>query len=249
MIDIFIAEDEPKTLNSLINIVSNYCSETNIVGTADTVNSAVNFLEGNHVDLVLLDINYPDGNGFDILEKLPDHNFKVIFITAFEQYAIKAIKFSAVDYILKPIDPKELIDSVKKIQEDIKLKQTSDINIKALLSNIKNESGKKHIVLRTQERIHVVKIKDIIRCESDSSYTIFHMANDKRFLISKSLSEYDELLTDYGFIRTHKSHLVNADYIRSFEKKGGGYLILKDNVQVPVSVRRRDYVIREIEKI
>jgi two-component system LytT family response regulator len=250
MLKIFIAEDEGNTLNGIIQIVKNYIPETVVSGHAKTVSDAVLFLSQNSIDLALLDINFPDGKGFDILKNLNTINFKIIFITAFEKYALQAIKFSASDYLLKPINPKELIEAVHKIQKERIIDSDTMVQLKTLLSNMNDkESGIKKIVLKTQERIHVINTSEIIRCESDGSYTTFFLVSEKKIIVSKSLSEYEELLIDYNFLRVHKSHLVNIEYIESFEKSSGGYLVMKDKTQVPVSIRKKELTIRALDNL
>jgi len=247
MLKVFISEDEPKTLNSIISIIENYCSGINISGYAQSVKEAVAYLNNHEVDLLLLDVNFPDGTAFDILSNLNAFDKKVIFITAHEKYAIQAIKLSASDYLLKPLDPKELISSIEKVKSELKKEPHLKENLATLLANLQTtEKKKKKIVLKTHERIHVIEIANIIRCESDSSYTTFILNNSKKILVSKNLKEYDELLNEQGFIRTHKSHLVNSDHIKSFEKNTG-YLIMKDDSKIPVSVRRKEFVLNAIE--
>lgn len=250
MLRVFVAEDEKGTLNSIINIIENYCPDTILSDYAQTVEDAVLFLSGNKVDLVLLDINFPDGTGFDILKQLKSYDFHIIFITAHEKYALQAIKFSAADYLLKPLNPKELIASIQKLQEKNKEESQNSLMIEALLTNldIPKKSFEK-IVLKTAERIQVIEIKDIIRCESDGSYTSFFLTENRKIFVSKALKEYDEMLSDAEFIRTHKSHLVNINFIESYEKSGGGYIVLKDKSNIPVSVRKKDFVLETINKL
>ncbi len=250
MLKLFIAEDESNTLDGIIQIVKNYIPETVVSGHAKTVSDAVHFLSQNSIDLALLDINFPDGTGFDILKNLNTINFKIIFITAFEKFALQAIKFSASDYLLKPINPKELIEAVNKIQKESQIDSDTMVHLKTLLSNMNDkESGIKKIVLKTQERIHVINTSEIVRCESDGSYTTFFLVSDKKIIVSKSLSEYEELLIDYHFLRVHKSHLVNIAFIESYEKSSGGYLLMRNNTQIPVSVRKKDFVIHALENL
>jgi two-component system LytT family response regulator len=250
MLKIFVAEDEPKIRESILHIVENYIPDTIVSAYAQSVNDALLYLQKNEVDLLLLDINFPDGTAFDILNNLNSINFKIIFITAFEKYALQAIKCSASDYLLKPINPKELIEAVQKVKEKTIPLNTYKDQINVLLSNLNNiNNPTKKIVLKTGERILVINSCDIIRCESDGSYTLFFIHPDKKILISKSLSEYEELLQDHNFIRVHKSHLVNIDQIESFEKSYGGFLIMKNKSQVPVSVRRKDFLIKALDKL
>ena len=246
----FIAEDETKTLNSIKKIIDNYCSDIVISGTAQTVSDAVAFLSKNDIDLLLLDINFPDGTGFDILQQLTSYNFKIVFITAYEKYAIRAIKISAVDYLLKPLNPKELIDAVFKVRKEIENNNKDLLKIETLLSNIKKPTETfNKIAVKTSERITVVDLNDLIRCESDTSYTLIFLSDRKKIVSSKNLKEYDEILSGSGFLRTHKSHLVNINFIKSFEKAGGGYLVLKDNSKIPVSVRKKEFVLKTLDNL
>ena len=250
MLKIFIAEDETNTLNFISNIIKNYTPNTELIGSSKTVKKAVSFLNSNEINLALFDINFPDGTSFDILKQLKSYNFSIIFITAHEKHAIRAIKFSAADFLLKPLNPKELIAAIQKIQDKKKEKSQNKLMIESLISGFESPAKSyKKIILKTAERIQVVEIKDIMRCESDGSYTIFFITENRKIIVSKSLKEYDEILCDFEFIRTHKSHLVNLNYITSYEKSDGGYIKMKDNKKIPVSVRKRDFVLNALENI
>jgi two-component system LytT family response regulator len=173
MLKIIIIEDEKPILDTIIEIVEKHCSEIEILGTAQTITSASEIIQNSKPDLVLLDINLPDGTSFELLEKLGNVDFKIIFITAFEEYAVKAIKLSAIDYLVKPIDPIELIQALDKAKEMVH-KESNEIKLNALLTNINEISEKpKKIVLKTAENIYLIDVKDIIRCESDGAYTKF----------------------------------------------------------------------------
>jgi two-component system LytT family response regulator len=249
MLKVFICEDEKNTLESIINIIDNYCPETEVAGFAQSVKEAVNKIPASNADLLLMDINFPDGTGFDILNDIDIQLYDIIFITAHEKYALRAIKLSASDFILKPLNPKELIASVEKIKNKISVDRMKNLSIETLLANSQiNEAKKRKIVLKTQEHIHVVKIEDIIHCESESSYTTFYFKDHDRIVVSKNLKEYDELLVEFGFIRTHKSHLVNSEHINLFDRNSG-YLLLSENYKVPVSVRRKDYVLNSLNDL
>jgi len=247
MLNIVIIEDEEKTLHFISNIINEYCSGTQIIGTASDARSAVELLQNIKPDLVLSDINLPDGTSFDILNRLEEIDFKIIFITAFEEYAIKAIKFSALDYLVKPIDPQELISVIKKAGEHIE-RENNNLKLKTLLLNVRDFSEKlKKIVLKTSDSIYIIDVQDIIRCESDSSYTLFFIKDGRKIMVSKVLKDYDELLSDSGFLRVHKSHLVNLNHINKFNKADGGFLEMKDNSNVPVSQRKRDMILAFFE--
>ena len=250
MLKIFIAEDEQETLNLIKNIIENYTPETQLVGVAKTVKDAISFLNSNNIDLALFDINFPDGTSFDILKKLKSHNFSIIFITAHEEYAIQAIKFSAADFLLKPLNPKELIAAIQKLQDKTNEELQNKLMIETLLANYQTpQSSFKKIILKTVERLQIVEINNIIRCESDSSYTIFYLTENRKITVSKPLKSFDEMLSKHGFIRTHKSHLVNINFIVSYEKLEGGCIIMKNKTSVPVSFRKKDFVLEQLNKL
>lgn len=249
MLKIILIEDEVKTLQNIRFVIEKYCDDVEVIGTSNSVKSALELFENTSPDLVLSDINLPDGTSFDILEQLSEIDFKIIFITAFEEYAIKAIKFSALDYLVKPIDPKELIATIEKAKIHLE-NENENLKLKALLANVRDFSDSlKKIVLKTSNSIYVIDVQDIIRCESDSSYTKFFLKDSRKIMVSKVLKEYAELLKDSGFIRVHKSHLINLNYIDRFNKTDGGYLIMKDTSSVPVSQRKRDTILDFFENL
>jgi len=243
MISIAIIDDEQKARETIINILGLSNFEIEIVGEADSVDSAFKLIQEKAPDVVLLDINLPDGNGFDLLKKFDKINFKIIFITAHQEYAIQAFKFSAIDYILKPIRAAELFAAVEKAQDSFNKEETV-LKISTLLSNLEKL---KKIVLKTAESIHIVNVQQIIRCQADVNYTTFFLEGDETLLVSKPLKEYDELLSNAGFFRTHQSHLVNLEHILRYDKKDGGYLYMDNKSIVPVSTRKKEELFRLFE--
>jgi len=249
MLKIALIEDEERTLNSITKIITEYCEGAEIMGTATSVEEATALLKSTSVDLVLTDINLPDGNSFTIFEQLDEIDFKIIFITAFEEFAIKAIKFSAFDYLVKPIDPLELSETICRAQKQLE-KEHAALKLEALLANVKDFSENlKKIVLKTSDSIYVVDVQDIVHCESNSSYTSLFLKDGRKIMVSKVLKEYDEMLSGYGFIRVHKSHLINLNYIARFVKTDGGYLEMKDGSNVPVSQRKREQILDILENM
>ena len=236
MLSIIIIDDEPKARETIISILKYSSIDLKIAGEADSIASGLDLIHQKQPDLVLLDINLPDGNGYDLLNRLEKINFGIIFITAYEEYAIKAIKFSALDYILKPFKAAELIQAVEKAAEKI-LGEKYNLQYKALLSNLDKI---RKIVLRTAESLHVVNVKDIIRLEADGNYTRFFLAKGEKLLVSKTMKDFDEMLEDAGFFRTHQSHLVNLNHVLRYEKADGGYLVMDDQSTVPISSRKKD---------
>jgi two-component system LytT family response regulator len=241
MLTAIIVDDVSQARQTLKEDLAAYCPEVEVIGEADGVVSAAKLLRKKTPDVLFLDIQMQDGSGFDLLELLGEINFNVIFTTASDAYAIKAFRFSAVDYLLKPIDPDELIEAVKKAQAAPAPNQD---HVDILLSNVKGKKQPSRLALNTMEKVHVVKLEEIIRCESSANYTIFYLSNKRQLLVTKTLKEFENMLSGVDFIRVHQSHLVNAAYIKEFVKADGGYIVMRDGSNVPVSTRKRSSVIQ-----
>jgi len=243
MIKSIIIEDEKKSRDVLKSLIDRYCKNVEVITEAEGVKDGVEKINLHKPDVIFLDIQMPDGSGFRLLEKLDNIDFDIIFTTAFDQYAIRAIKYSALDYLLKPISPDDLIVAVEKVKQR-KLGTQINQNIKVLLENIdKPELEPQKIVLSTSDKIHVVDIDNIIRCESDNYYTRFYFREGNPVLISKTLKENEELLSEHNFIRPHKSHLINTKYIKAFLRVDNGYIQMTDDSKIPVSRRKREAII------
>lgn len=238
-----LIDDDANLRAGMRQMLSRYAPDISIIGEADSVNSGVEIMRL-RPQVLFLDIQLTDGTGFDLLEKLAETYGKitsqVVFITAHEQYAIKAFRFSALDFLLKPVDPEELQKVIAKINQV--LSQTDNYaHIDLLLENIRKKVDNfKRIALSTSDGIHLFEISDIIRCESEDNYTKFYIKNSKPILISKTLKEYEELLTEHGFERIHQSHLINLTYLKSYIKKDGGYVVMADNSHLPISQRKKE---------
>lgn len=232
-----VVDDEINNRQNLISLLSKYCPKITVLGEASTVQEAKHLVKTTSPEVVFLDIEMPGGNGFKLLEGEVD--YKVIFVTAYDAYALKAIKFSALDYLLKPIDKDELIEAVAKLEVEDAKKEKSKIKN---LSSFLNE-GEPRIALNLQDEVRMVNIKEIIRIEADSNYSTIHL-NDEAILISKNLGYYYDLLKDYGFIRTHQSHLINRSFIHKYIKKDGGYLVLKNGDSIPVSRSQKENILK-----
>ena len=219
--------------------------QDNIIGKAKSVVEAAKLLQKKQPDILFLDIMLGDGTGFDVLEIFPNLKSKIIFITASDAFAIKAFKFAAIDYILKPYSDEDLAFSIEKAQRQIQPdKQQLNILQEAVAAPNKTPSK---ISLHTSEKIIVVNIADIIRCKSDNNYTTFYFNDNSKILVSKTLKHYADMLKEVSFLRVHQTHLVNIKYIKEFIKSDGGYLILKDKSNIPVSVRKRNEVIATLK--
>lgn len=244
MITAVLIDDDANLRNGMKSLLARYAPEIKIIGEADSVVTGVETMKLLEPQVVFMDIQLGDGTGFDILEAIAHQKGKstshIVFITAHEQYAIKAFRFSALDFLLKPVDPEELEKVIVKIHETLS-KKDNYAHIDLLLENIRKKVDNfKRIALSTSDGIHLFEISDIIRCESEDNYTKFHIKNNKPILISKTLKEYEELLTEHGFERIHQSHLINLSYLKSYIKKDGGYVVMADNSNLPISQRKKE---------
>lgn len=232
---IIIVDDEKRIRTSLIHVLKLHYPEAEVVAEAENITEAKKEIDQHRPDVVLLDIKMPEGTGFDLLKTLMPVKFKVIFITAFDNYAIEAFKYSAIDYLLKPVIPDDLVNALDKAKEKLNEEKENE-KLKVLLGNLKEEQKK--IVLNTHERTYVLEINQIIRCEADRNYTRFYTNDQKFILVSGGLKDYERTLDSTQFFRPHHSHLVNISFIKSLEKRDGGILIMKDGSEVPVSTRK-----------
>jgi two-component system LytT family response regulator len=240
MITAVLIDDDKHLRTGLKALLERYTNEIQIIGEAESVKTGVELLKSLNQQVIFLDIHLNDGTGFDILEKLGKTTAHIVFITAHEQYAVKAFKFSALDFILKPVDPEELQSTIVKIKEVVG-KSSSFDHIDLLLENIRKKVDNfKRIALSTSDGIHLFEVSDIIRCEAKVNYTEFFIKNHKPLLISRTLKEYEELLTEHGFERIHQSHLINLSYLKSYIKSDGGYVIMADNTNIPIAQSKKE---------
>lgn len=248
MIQTLIIEDEINAQKTLIQMLSLYYPSVNVLATTGKVSEALALIELHRPQLIFLDIQLEDGNGFELLKKIEEINFEIIFITAFNQYAIKAFKFSALDYLLKPIDPDLLIEALEKVEKVIQQKNIQQ-QIQTFLNNQQQPSEKQKIVLKNSENIFIIEVQEINRLESEGPYTTFFLEDGRSILISKNLKFYEDLLSTHHFFRVHQSHMINLKKLSRLERKEGGYLIMKDESIVPVSVRKKEALINAIEQL
>jgi two-component system LytT family response regulator len=235
-----IIDDEPDAVDFINSIVCEYCSGLTVKGTAHNIREGVQLIKDIKPDLVFLDVEMPNGTGFDLLTFFPEKNFDVIFITAFNHYAIKAIKFSAVDYILKPINISEFIESVNKVVHKRATNRFSiNENFETLLENIKTANPTR-LVIPTSDGREYLNPKEIIRIEADRSYSWFFISDKRKILVSKHMKEFQDLLNDRNFFRPHNSHLINLDFVKKFVRNDGGYIVMSDGSQIPISRTRKD---------
>ncbi len=239
MIKAIIVDDELGARESLSKMLEKKCKQVEVVAKVDSMATAFEAITDKEPDLVFLDIEMPNGNAFDLLEKFKEINFNIIFTTAYDHYAIKAIKFSAVDYILKPIDPEELVQAVKRFEEHIGQKKSLDKQFKTLLSNIRPENKLKKVGIPDGDGLIFIQLSDIIRCDSDGNYTFFILTNGKKIIASRTLGEYEHMFAEDNFFRIHRSHLINLEHVKKYIKGEGGYVVMADDSQVEVSRRNK----------
>lgn len=239
MIKAIIVDDELGARESLSKMIEKNCKQIEVVAKVDSMLSAFEAITNKEPDLVFLDIEMPNGNAFDLLEKFKNINFNIIFTTAYDHYAIKAIKFSAIDYILKPIDPEELVNAVKRFEAQRGQKESLDKQFKTLLSNVKPDNKLKKVGIPDGDGLIFINLSDIIRCDSDGNYTFFILTSGKKIIASRTLGEYEQMFADDNFFRIHRSHLINLEHVKKYIKGEGGYVVMSDNSQVEVSRRNK----------
>lgn len=247
MIKTYIVDDEIDSINSISLILKEYCENVEIIGTAASMKDALNEIPACSPDLLILDIEMPFGSGFDLLEHLTTRNFETIFVTAYNNYAIKAIKYSAIDYVLKPVDIDELKIAVKRVEQKLnnKIKKNPDYSV--LLENAKNKIPDK-IAINSFDSIIYINYNDIIRMEGNGSYTNIFTGNGKKVLVSRTLKDFQELLADRNIFRPHNSHIINIEHVISFRFKDGGYIEMSDGTSVPVSRRKKEEFLEIMSK-
>jgi len=241
-----IIEDQLDVREELVGLVTAHCPGISIAGEAGTVVGAARLVRETRPELLFLDIELPDGTGFDLLD-IVDVPVKVIFITGSDAYAIRAFRYAAIDYLLKPVDPEELVAAVQRAGEASVL----DTNQLALYKTFvqKPDAAPEKIALHTSDKIHFIQIADIIRCMADGNYTKFYLRDGTSLLVARTLKDYDKLLSAADFIRVHQSHLVNMDAVTEYVKTDGGYLVMSDKAKIPVSTRKKAEVLERFGDI
>ena len=241
MINAVIIDDEPINITNLQHLIQLHCVDVRVVATAPDADSGREVILQYGPDLVFLDIQMPRKSGFDLLKELSFFDFEIIFVTAHDQYGIQAIKFAAIDYLLKPVSILDLKEAIAKVEAKQKLmRQNQKLeNLISMLAQSQNKASHR-IALPTGKEIRFADPGEIVRCQSSNNYTTFFLTGGEKILVSKPIFEFEELLKAYGFIRCHQSHLVNIKYVKSWVKEDGGYLMLTDKSEIPVSKQRRE---------
>lgn len=237
-----LVDDEPANLENLRILLEKHCPGVKIIAKSENVAEALVLINLHRPDLLFLDIQLGKESGFDLLSRLSEQSFEVIFVTAFDQYGVQAIKFAALDYILKPVNSNELKDAVSKAENRIKNKLQNE-QLKFLLQQIKQtELSLPKIALPLQHEIRYVALSDIIRCEAANTYTFFFLKSGDKVLVSRPLKEYSDLLKPHGFLRAHQSHLIHPSFVKSWLKEDGGMLLMNDESKIPVSKPNRESI-------
>ena len=234
-----IIVDDRNSIREFIKGLLEKESDIIIAAEAENVKTAIEKINSLKPDLILLDVQMPDGTGFDVLEGVDYDDFRVVFITSYEEFAIKAFKYSALDYVIKPIEPDAFYDAISKARKYFSATD-QQLKIKSLIQNLTSNKKSKKLVLNTQETVHIIDSEDIVRCESDGSYTTVFLKGNRKILISKKIKDFEEMLENLSFFRVHRSHLVNLHYVDRFEKKDGGFVVMKDDARVSLSQSKKD---------
>ena len=257
---IFIVEDNPSIRRFLLQVIPTCGDDLDVIGASSSVEEALLFLRMKQPDLLLLDVELPDGNGFDVLrrwDEVSETPFagNVIFATAHDHYALRAIKYSALDYLLKPIDVDELSTALAKAAaQQQRARPFLENKIEVLHQNLEApaedaEADRQRIVLADAERIYLVTVREIVRCEADGSYTQFHLENGKHLTLSKSIKTVEQMLPDALFYRIHRSHLINLTFFDYLDRRDGGTVRLHDGTTLPVAVRRREALLERLQQL
>lgn len=238
-----VVEDEEISRETLKNYITKYCDGVDVVGEGANIKEGLKAIKDHQPDIVFLDVEMPFGNAFDLLEQIENPNFETIFVTAYSHYAIKALNYSASYYILKPVDIDELVKAVEKIKT-ARSKGDISLHTKVLVDNIKTVSNQqKKVVLPVMDGFEVVAVKDIVRCQGNDNFTDFFLTDGSKKMICRTLKFYEDILEEFGFMRVHRSHLVNLEYVTSYKKGKGGTLMMSDGSSVDVSPNKKQDLI------
>jgi len=246
MIRTIIIDDEDNARNNLQAILADNCPNVEVAEMQGTVADGIKAIKKHKPDLVFLDVKMQGETGFDLLKGLDEHDFELIFTTAHDEYALKAFKFSAIDYLLKPIDIDELKNAVDKVEDKLS-SRNSKARYDLMVNNLKSTNGSfEKIALPTTDGLIFVQRKNIVRCESADNYTTFYLINGEKILVSKTIKYYEELLLEYNFFRVHQSHLINLNHLKQYHKGEGGYAVMTDDSAVIISRRKKESFLKQL---
>lgn len=245
MLKTVVIDDEKDAIDFLCGAIDQYCPDARVVGYSTNVADGLKEIELKNPDIVFLDIAMPSGSGFELLNQIPDRNFEVIFVTAYNEHAIKAFRYSAIDYLLKPVDISELVAAVNKVARPVSRTNLNVVNV--LLDNLRSGSPRK-LSLPTTAGYEYVLLDDIIRIEADRSYCCFYLTQHRKYLVSRCLNDYHQLLENNNFFRIHNSHLINMRHVKSYMRRDGGYVEMTDSSQIPVSRNKKDFFLNAMRQ-
>jgi two-component system LytT family response regulator len=246
MITATIVDDEPFSCGALATLLERYCPEVKVLDICYSAANALQSIQEKRPDILFLDIEMPFMNGFELLEKLPEIDFKLIFTTSYDQYAIKAIRFSALDYLLKPIDREELQRSVQRVLSQLVYPLPQQIEI--LFQKLNHPTLRiLKVAIPTMEGLQMISIDSIVSCRADSNYTKILLKNKQKIVASRTLKEIEEILEDYSFARVHHSWLVNLNEVEKYMKGEGGYLLMSDGTEVNVSKSHKEMLLKKLQ--
>lgn len=245
MLRIIIIEDEKNAVITLQSYINKYTSEVSVVGIANNKKEGIELINKETFDVLLLDINLGDGTGFEVLESIQDKNFGVIFTTAYDEYAIKAFKYSAIDYLLKPINPQEFVDAIERYKKNFINISRQQLDIATSYTDVAKNNK---IVVNSTNEIHFIELDEILHLQSDKNYTDIYLKDQQRITSTKTLKFYEQLLPSDKFLRIHQKHLVNLQCIKKYLKEDGGYVLLTDNSKLEVSRRKKEDLMNSLLK-
>ena len=244
-----LVDDEPDGIRTLKKMLESHCPTVQVAATCSNATIAKQELESIRPDVVFLDIQMPGKSGLDLLTEMPEKDFEVIFVTAHNEYMLQALQYSAADYLLKPVDEDRLVEAVQRVETRMQAEKKEWTE--TLMHNL-NKAGnpsEMRLCLPSLKGFIVVKLDDIIYCEAERSYTIFHLDGKRTVMVSKSLIEYDNLLQDTQFIRIHKSFLINLHHVKEYQRGEGGMVIMSDNAEIEVSRRKKEFFMNRMKEL
>ena len=249
MIRAILIDDEALGRDALRKSLELYCPQVHLIAEADTAEAGIKLIESLEPELIFLDIAMPVKNGFELLKSLHKINFEIIFVTAHDDYTIQAIRFSAIDYLLKPYDEKVLIEAVSRVEKKI-LEKSGHQQFEVFINNMINKLPVEHMQLciASSKGLQILNINDIICCEAQNSYTIFYLPDNGQVVSSKPIGEYENLLSEARFVRIHKSWLINLKHLKEYRKGEGGFVVLSNNKELEVARRKKDFFVSELKK-
>jgi two-component system LytT family response regulator len=247
MLKVLLVSGDKETIRTAAEVLGEFCHDMARAGTAENMQAALSMIHDTQPDILVLDTKLADGNGFELLKLFDPNAMKLIFLSAHLEYAIKAIKWNAVDFLVKPLDPDELVQAVQKAATLIDREEKLQASV--LAENIRNMNRKEKIILKTFEHVHIINQEEIIRVEADRNYSTFYITDGRKILVSRSIKDFEDQLNDKGFYRIHKSHIINISKVKYFDKAEGGFVVMNDGISIPVASRKRELLLEFFDSL